>query len=329
MARRKLVWFLIALIGSAMITNLGSANTLLVVVTTDKPCYAIRNTVHVNGTVRYNGEPVDRGLVGIQIEHAIGDLVVRTVPTGTNFSERWPVEVLSVTPCDQLGNPKQDFRRGHLAYFKAEVRNNDPFERDVTITINVYDSNLVPLGVIADQRTMRPDCTGSFLGSMPITEWASLGNAPVYANVYEAWPKNDGRPYCPEKMANFTIIEPGKEPPNNPIPEQPVQNGSYDIQFQLPPEPLPVTYPATYDVAVSCWYSGQQDSAKTTFQVWIPGDVDRDGDVDIYDIVKIGVAYGSEEGDENWLPEADFAEPYGKINIYDLVLACVYYGTGR
>ncbi|MCK4668872.1 right-handed parallel beta-helix repeat-containing protein [Candidatus Bathyarchaeota archaeon] len=52
---------------------------------------------------------------------------------------------------------------------------------------------------------------------------------------------------------------------------------------------------------------------------WLPGDVNHDLKIDIYDVVRITGVYGSEQGDLNWNCHSDIAEPYGIINIYDVV----------
>jgi parallel beta-helix repeat protein len=59
---------------------------------------------------------------------------------------------------------------------------------------------------------------------------------------------------------------------------------------------------------------------------WNLADVNYDFKVDLYDAVKVLIAYGSEPDDDNWNPHCDIAEPYGKINLYDAVLILVNYG---
>jgi nitrous oxidase accessory protein len=59
---------------------------------------------------------------------------------------------------------------------------------------------------------------------------------------------------------------------------------------------------------------------------WNPGDVNHDLKVDIYDVVRITSVYDSQEGDSNWNPHADIAEPYGIIDIYDVVTCTTSYG---
>ena len=59
---------------------------------------------------------------------------------------------------------------------------------------------------------------------------------------------------------------------------------------------------------------------------WNIGDIDHDLDVDIFDVVKCGIAYGSTPSDPNWNPHCDIAEPYGIVNIFDLVTIAGSYG---
>jgi hypothetical protein len=333
MGSRRVAWLLILLLCFATACSLALSYDppLEVTVATDKGFYAFGNLVKVFGNITYENETVTEGLVGIQIDNpepSFGQLLMRTVPLGNLSSQQFLVRITSLTPCDLFGNPKQNFTLGQKAYFKVQVKNNDVAENDVLVTITVFDSTLVPLEVAKINSAIGAGETETLTAEVYIDQWASTGNAPVYANAYTDWPENDGRPYCPEKMANFTIKKLGEEPPNNPIPEQPVRNGSYQIEFHIPPEPLPTPYPARYNITSSAWYKGWQASSTTKFRVRALGDVDGDGDVDIYDIVTICLAYDSEEGDPNWVPEADIAEPYGKIDIYDVVTACNNYGSG-
>jgi parallel beta-helix repeat protein len=59
---------------------------------------------------------------------------------------------------------------------------------------------------------------------------------------------------------------------------------------------------------------------------WNPGDIDHDLDVDIFDLVRLAAAYGSTASDPNWNPHCDIAEPYGIINIFDIVTIAISYG---
>jgi parallel beta-helix repeat protein len=59
---------------------------------------------------------------------------------------------------------------------------------------------------------------------------------------------------------------------------------------------------------------------------WNPADINHDLDINIYDAVRVLVAYGSKLGDEDYDCRCDIAEPYGTINLYDAVLVLVNYG---
>lgn len=59
--------------------------------------------------------------------------------------------------------------------------------------------------------------------------------------------------------------------------------------------------------------------------VHLKGDIDGDGDVDIFDIVVIADAYGSKEGDPEYNPSCDL-DGDGDIDIFDIVIACGHYG---
>ena len=58
----------------------------------------------------------------------------------------------------------------------------------------------------------------------------------------------------------------------------------------------------------------------------LAGDVNCDGVVDIYDISGACISYNSKEGESNWNPNANYAPPYNKIDIFDLVTIAYHYG---
>ena len=59
--------------------------------------------------------------------------------------------------------------------------------------------------------------------------------------------------------------------------------------------------------------------------VTVPGDVDGDRDVDIFDIVRLVAAYGASIGDSTYEPNSDIDDD-GKVNIFDIVRAVGRYG---
>jgi len=59
---------------------------------------------------------------------------------------------------------------------------------------------------------------------------------------------------------------------------------------------------------------------------WNPADINHDLEVDIFDVVAACAAYSSNPIDSNWNCHCDITEPYGIINIFDIVTICSSYG---
>jgi nitrous oxidase accessory protein len=62
---------------------------------------------------------------------------------------------------------------------------------------------------------------------------------------------------------------------------------------------------------------------------WIPADVNHDLKVNILDVTKITGCYKTAPSDPEWNPHADIAEPYGVIDILDVVLCTSHYSEKR
>jgi hypothetical protein len=56
------------------------------------------------------------------------------------------------------------------------------------------------------------------------------------------------------------------------------------------------------------------------------GDVNCDGTVNLFDVITALASYGSQEGDANWNPNANFAPSWERINIFDIVTLIAHYG---
>ena len=260
----KTLYLIIPLIILAS-TSITLAQTLNVTVNLNKNTFTLREIVQISGNVTFNGQPTDGGLVGIQVEDPLGaTTTIRTIPSGTDLNEFWPLEITEFTPCDDTGNPKQAFYREDWAWFKVTVKNPGVTDRTVLITITVYDNDTIPLGVKSTQLTILAGATTTFIPAIWVPNWAKNGSGTAYANVYSTWPKLGGRPYCPEETTTFAIRESEytQEKPSQP-PSPTIQNGTYTTQFRLSPEPIP----GEYSVSISAWYKGYTAQTSTTFSV--------------------------------------------------------------
>jgi len=263
--RKNILYLMLTILVFTVISkNVLSQFGLEATVATDKSSYKLREIVEIFGNVTYWDEPVDEGLIGIQVETPLGNLLTRTALTGTEHVGGYDFDITSFYSSDDGGNPKSSFERGDWAYFTVIVKNNMVIPRHVLLTLSVYDSALIPLSLESVGGDVNAGATLMYVASFKIDTWASAGKAPAYANVYTGWPKNNGHPLCPERAINFTIKESAYIPaPDNQVPQQVVQNGSYSANFRLSPEPLP----GNYFVYVQARYGGEFASFQTQFSV--------------------------------------------------------------
>jgi hypothetical protein len=257
---------LIFMMGLAALSALPvlAQSDIYVTAQTNKASYILRDTVNVSGAVWQEGVLVQEGLVGIEVDDPNGPIVARTVPVGPIVTHGPTVEILSVIPSDSLGNFQQSFQKNSYASFTAMVRNNNPLSRTALVTISVFDAASTPIGMGAATVTIPAGATYPVRPTIFIDTWVAAGNCMVYANVYTAWPGSGGIPYSAEKSSNFTIIDSEYEdPPNNPLPQYQVQNGTFYMTFQLGPEPLP----GTYHVGIMAISQGFSSPKALTFDV--------------------------------------------------------------
>jgi len=67
------------------------------------------------------------------------------------------------------------------------------------------------------------------------------------------------------------------------------------------------------------------DSRPLMNPYWSPSDINHDLAVNILDVNLATAAYCSTPSDPEWNPHCDLSEPYGFINIYDVVMICINY----
>jgi len=247
----------------AITPQVNSQFSLNITVQTDKPSYTQRQLVTVKGNVTFEGELVQDGLVGVQIENPLTTIIMRTLPLSTNSSEQYPIQILSLFPCNDHGKFKPDVERNKYMWCSVTVKNNGITSRQVYLSITILDSARIPLDTDQASFSILPGKTVTFIPRMNVPNWATVGKAFIYASTYSSWPKDGGIPLCPEKTSYFNIIESiySDDPSGTPSEDQPVQNGTYEIKFRLPPDMIP----GTYQISVTAWYKGYAGSSSTSF----------------------------------------------------------------
>jgi len=302
-------------------------STLELTVVTDKEVYNFGGTVQISGSLIFDGQPVEDGLVAIQVNDPSGYLLaVRTLDTGTVPSTNWRVEILNVASVDEEGNPKETVTIGATIYIAIVLDNKLQSALDIWITATVLDAQMVPIGVPRVEGTLPPG-TSTFIFSLPISQGVNLGEATIYANAFTAQPKHGGTPYCPEKTASFTIVSGGSTFSSQDRKEKQYTSlstsGTYNFTFTLPNDFIRI---GNYTVNATSQYEIIYfANATTIFQVVLKGDINGDKTVDIFDCVMVALAYGSEPDDPNWNPDADINGD-NIIDIFDMVIVALDFG---
>lgn len=319
----------------AFVQPVSSLNTqipqLAVSVTTDKPAYTYRDMVKISGKLWLSGE-LTNGTVGVEILNPNNQtLVARAVSAGTPTLLNI-IQIISVIPCDQTGNPKNIFKKGvEHAHVKVTIKNNDPVSsRHILVTVTACDSDSTPIlpQVSFLDATLPPGGIAEFKPDIPLDTWLSTGTATFYAAVFTDWPRKGGLPYTLEMSANFIITSStGSSSTTQTEKTEAATPGTYNLSFRLPPNEYTGAPEGNYTVNVAAYSQGYSAYASKTFtrEHQLDGDVVFDHKIDILDVVAITSVYGSESGDPKWKPEADVF-PSGKIDIVDVVVATSKYG---
>jgi len=295
-----------------------STAPLNITIMTDKPSHWLAEPTHIYGNLTYGYSQVQNGTVALEVDKPDGEvIIVRSLQTDVPPTNPL-VEILSVVPCsDQWGTiPKYNFQRGKIAYFNTTARNNGNETIPLRLVINVFDSNLRPIGVSTFARSAFIGVS-SWVANFFIPTEAAVGDAVVYASALTSWPKLGGTAYCPEKSETFQIEESGGTKPV----EFELPNVNYNLTFNL----LLKEGGGTYSVYATSYFKGQTATNNMSLEIDLP-DVNGDGLVDIFDLVAVALAYGSKPNDPNWNSNADLNDD-GLVDIFDLVIVSAHYGA--
>ena len=313
--------FLLLLFTLTVTLSFTQLEPLKVTVTTGKSVYQFRELVNIYGNVTFDDIPVERGLVAVSVRYPNGTLItVRTVPAKIVPSTNWNVEIKSFISCDQTGNPQNNFIRDSFAYFYVITKNNVSFNTTVLLIISVYDVDQTPIRTV-------------WQGPISMTGNSEIGW--LIGVFIPSWVSTGtGRAYANvyrdwPKNGGYpycpewnTTFNIERQTPTASVPSS---NNTYQVAFRLQPS-VPRS---AYLINVSAWYFGWKAFQCTTFTVdyRLLGDVAEPwGIIDIYDVVMLTSIYGVKSGKPNWNPELDLNSD-GEINIYDIVIITSNYGT--
>ncbi len=111
------------------------------------------------------------------------------------------IQIVSAQGTDQQGNPVQ-FSRGAMGFVKVQVNAQKPIA--TLITVNVFDSDLTPLGVGSLKTTLNTGQSELILSFM-IPQDAVVGTADIYVNALSDWVSAGGIPQTGEFAGQVKI----------------------------------------------------------------------------------------------------------------------------
>ena len=302
-------------------------------VATDMPFYSPGQLVHVFGNLTKDDQTNVTCLVGLELVPPSENpfkKIFRTLKTGNESVSEGPMLILEAFPSDEGGNPKNIFKRTGYTFFNCYIHiinfSNETVD-SVYITVNIFDQDLRLLGARVEVYTdQHPQDEIEIIPQIFIPEWATLGNATVYVNLFSNFPSLSGYPYCREKTALFNIVDPSGGGADVEAQTTSIAwngNGTYSTTFRMPSVNCELGNHTAY---VSTRYEGQLATNHATFEVKVSGDIYLDGRVDWKDLLILARAYGSSIGEPGYVPEADFNSD-GKIDWKDLLTLALNYGS--
>ena len=165
-------------------------------------------------------------------------------------------------------------------YYYIHVQNNGGTMLSTIVTINIFDSNGVPISLNYQTMTVDAYATSYVLTNFIIPSWAHYGTATAYVNVYSNWPSQGGVPEGLEQSFQFTIT--GSTPFTGTPTTNQGADGNFNFTYRLPKNSVI----GTDTVYTSSSYLGVSGTKSTTFQVAQIGDLNGDGSVNFSDLTK-------------------------------------------
>jgi len=269
MRRQIILLIIIPILILNLLPTLKSQTGLEITVQTNKTIYHQRDSLQINGNVTYDGSLVNEGQVTVEVRDPLKIILIRTLTfniTGTDFH----INIEKLYPCDDAAKPITAVKVKTISYINVymEVKNNGLFDREVYLTVSILDHDGIPLETTWSKVTVKAGMTVAWMPRLNIPNWAALGTATMYGNVFSALPEESGYPLCQEKTATVEIVESMINSPTqsgNPLQFSSAQNGTYNLELTLSPECVP----GTYTIYASALYKGQHINTSTEFEVQV------------------------------------------------------------
>ena len=154
-----------------------------------------------------NGYP-EEVISGVWNVIGVVDIAGVTVNDTLSFRGGCIVRILKVETLDSNIVSRFIFMKNEVVHFRLTVESIAFTDKIATLVVDVYDNISVFLGqaVLVDEQ-IAPGVTVVFVQGFLIPQWASLGDAVVYANAYTALPALGGVPWCHGVSTTFEIVK--------------------------------------------------------------------------------------------------------------------------
>jgi len=308
------LFFCVLALSSFLFVNAQSSDVTLIV-STDKQAYYGFGAVSISGTLQYNGNPADDGLVGLQVQGSDGStLVLRAIRTGTSNPSLLQAKIVSAYLSDASGKQQTSIQVGALGYFTIILSNINNTQLSLLVSINIYDSSGVPIGQVYEPCSLTANQTAPATLSLQIPSWARGESAYGYADVFSNLPSKGGVPIGCEQAFEFSITSGQNNVAD--ILSSNSDQGAYNLTFRLPTMG-PVD--CNYTVYATSLYSGVTAIKSTSFNCQF-GDFTHSGSVDPQDLFIFAESYiAYSENNSNYNSICDMNQD-GKIDSTDFFL---------
>lgn len=251
-------------------------------VTTDQQSYCSFCPVTINGNIK---STTTNENIALQVASSKGGLLVlRSVNTAATTASSMPAQINSAFLSDLTGSSRYSIDAGNLGYFAINLMNNDNVLHNMLVTVNIYDSSGIPIGIAVGETSLLPGRSGTAMLSIQIPIGVHSGVAFGYANVFTDYPNEGGFPLAVETQFQFTVNG-ALNSANSSAAKTTAHQDAYSLTFRLPTKGSP---DGVYTVYVAS--SGTLQPKTVSFDVFFV-DFTGDGDINFQDITFFVSAY--------------------------------------